>query len=522
MTETSVPLGFWAVAREHPERAAVVEGGGTTTYAELSATSEAMARGLWALGLRRGDGLAVVVANRSAFFACHLAAMSAGFYLIPVNTHLAPREVAEILGDCDAAALVVDADLAALCTSAVSSDGVGPEHRFADPGADGFRPIDELVELGLSSPPLPSGLSAGTTMMYTSGTTGHPKGVRRRLPEGGANDVYGAAAGVYCQGFGMTPGPGVHLVCGPLYHAGPSASATAALHAGHTLVLMERWDPETCLAMIEQHQVTSTQMVPTMFHRLLALPADVRGRHALTSLESVMHTGAPCPQSVKARLMEWLGPVVYETYGGTESVATIATPRRWLQKPGTVGRAIHGITLHILDDEGRELPRGQVGQIWVENANAPAAEYYKDPDKTRGMRRGSWVTLGDVGYVDDDGFLFLRDRAIDMIISGGVNIYPAEIEGVLLESPAVGDAAVIGIPDDEWGEAVLAIVEPAEGADADDATAEAILAHCATRLARFKVPRRVEFVSALPRLASGKLQKRVLRAPYWEGTERTI
>ena len=521
MTEESVPLGFWAVAHAHPERAAVVEDAGTTSFAELAASSEAMARGLWALGLRRGDGLAVVVANRTTFFACHLAAMSAGLYMIPINTHLAPSEVADILGDCDAAALVVDADLAELCAS-VRADGIGPDHCFADPSADGFTPLDELIELGRSSPPLPAGLGAGTTMMYTSGTTGHPKGVRRRLPEGDANDVYGSAAAVYCQGFGMTPGPGVHLVCGPLYHAGPSASATAALHAGHTLVLMPRWDPETCLAMIEQHQVTSTQMVPTMFHRLLALPDEVRQRYSLTSLESVMHTGAPCPMPVKAELMEWLGPVVYETYGGTESVATIATPRRWLQKPGTVGRAIHGITLHILDDEGHELPPGEVGQIWVENTNAPAAEYYKDPAKTRGMRRGSWVTLGDVGYVDDDGFLFLRDRAVDMIISGGVNVYPAEIESVLLQCPLVGDAAVIGIPDEEWGESVLAIVEPAEGVDADDLTAEAILAHCATRLARFKLPRRIDFVDALPRLASGKLQKRLLRAPYWKDEERTI
>ncbi len=522
MNEPQIPMGFWAVAGAHPERPAVVESGTTTTFAEMAATSDAMARGLWALGLRRGDGLAVVVPNRATFFACHLAAMSAGLYMIPINTHLAPSEVADILGDCDAAALVVDAALADLCAAAVAAGDVDPDHRFADPEAEGFRPLAALLELGRTAERLPAGLGAGTTMMYTSGTTGRPKGVRRRLPDGEANEVYGTAAGVYCQGFGMTPGPGVHLVCGPLYHAGPSASATAALHAGNTLVLMERWDPEICLSMIERHRVTSTQMVPTMFHRLLALPADVRGRYDLSSLESVMHTGAPCPQPVKAELMEWLGPVVYETYGGTESVATIATPRRWLEKPGTVGRAIHGITLHILDDDGRELPRGEVGQIWVENANAPAAEYYKDPDKTRGMRRGSWVTLGDVGYVDDDGYLFLRDRAVDMIISGGVNIYPAEIESVLLESPLVGDAAVIGIPDDEWGEAVLAIVEPAEGTAAGEATAEAILAHCATRLARFKLPRRIDFVAALPRLASGKLQKRLLRERYWEDTDRRI
>ncbi|MCU0310844.1 MAG: AMP-binding protein [Acidimicrobiales bacterium] len=515
-------MGFWSVARAHPDRAAVVAGGVTTTAGELAEAAESVARGLWALGLRRGDTLAIVVPNGVTFFCAHLAAMRAGLYLVPINTHLAGPEIAVIVGDCDAGALVVGADLAASCAAGADAAGIPLRHRFADPAAEGYRPLAELVALGAGAPPLPDGIAAGTTMMYTSGTTGRPKGVRRPLPTGEADDVYGSAAAVYCQGFGMTPGPGVHLVCGPLYHAGPSASATAALHAGHTVVVMDRWEPEACLDAVDRFGVTSTQMVPTMFHRLLALPPEVKDRYSLATLESVMHTGAPCPTPVKARLMEWLGPVVYETYGGTESVATIATPRRWLQKPGTVGRAIHGITLHILDDDGNELPAGEVGQIWVENANAPAAEYYKDPDKTSTMRRGGWVTLGDVGYVDDDGFLFLRDRAVDMIISGGVNIYPAEVESALLQSPLVGDAAVIGVPDDEWGEAVLAIVEPAPGVAPDDGTAAAILADCSTRLARFKLPRRIDFVTTLPRLPSGKLQKRVLRAPYWEGVDRSI
>jgi long-chain acyl-CoA synthetase len=222
------------------------------------------------------------------------------------------------------------------------------------------------------------------------------------------------------------------------------------------------------------------------------------------------------------RFMEWFGPVVYETYGGTESVATIATPRRWLQKPGTVGRPIHGVTLHIVDENGHELSAGEVGTIYVENASQPHAEYFKDPEKTAGMRLGNWVTLGDMGLVDDDGFLFLRDRAVDMVISGGVNIYPAEIESVLLESDLVGDVAVIGVPDEEWGESVLAIVEPAEGVAPNEATVECLLAHCEGRLARFKMPRRVEFVTSLPRLPSGKVQKRVLRDARWHDAGREI
>jgi len=516
-------FGFWAVADEAPTRAAVVGPGDTTiSYAELRGVGQAMARGLWALGLRRGDGLAAVIPNRSTFFAAHLAAMEAGLYLVPVNTHLAEAEVTYVLGDCDARALVTDADLAPLTRAAVATSLIDPRACFADPHADGFRPLGDLLDLGHAAPPLPPGLGAGTTMMYTSGTTGRPKGVRRPLPEADANTVYGSAAAVYCQGFGMPTGRGVHLVCGPLYHAGPSASAVAALHAGNTIVLMDRWEPEACLAMIERHRVTSTQMVPTMFHRLLALPAPVREKYDLSSLVSVMHTGAPCPMPVKTKLMQWLGPVVYETYGGTESVATIATPRRWLERPGTVGRAIHGITLHIVGDDGQECRPGEPGTIYVENANAPSVEYFKDPEKTRGMRRGSWVTLGDIGHLDEDGFLFLRDRAVDMIISGGINIYPAEVESALLESELVADVAVIGGPDDEWGEQVVAIIELAPGVPGDAATVATLLEHCAKQLARFKLPRRIDFVPDLPRLPSGKVQKRVLRAPYWEGTDRSI
>jgi long-chain acyl-CoA synthetase len=269
--------------------------------------------------------------------------------------------------------------------------------------------------------------------------------------------VFGGSAAVYCQGFGMPIGPHAHLVCGPLYHAGPSASATAAIHAGNTLVLMRRWTPEGFLERVERHRVASTQMVPTMFHRLLALPEQDRARYDVSSVRSVMHTGAPCPMHVKQRFMDWFGPVVYETYGGTESVATIATPRRWLQKPGTVGKPIRGVTVHILDDDGNECPPGTSGAIYIESHAGARAEYFKDPEKTASMRRGDLVTLGDVGYLDEDGYLFLNDRKVDMVISGGVNIYPAEIESVLLQSPLVADVAVIGVPDEEWGEQVMAV-----------------------------------------------------------------
>lgn len=515
--------GFWAVADAAPGRTAIIDAvGSRTTFGALRDDARAMAARLRQLGLERGDVLAVVLPNVPQFFVAYLAAMESGLYFTPVNSHLASPEVSHVLADCEAGAVLVHADLTDACAGGVAAAGVHPARRFATPVGSGYRPLAELLAEGAAHPQVPDGLGTGAVMMYTSGTTGAPKGVRRPLPEGRPDDVLGSAAAVYCSGFGVPLGGGMHLVCGPLYHAGPSSSATSALHVGNTLVLMDRWTPEECLELIERHRVTSTQMVPTMFHRLLALDDDVKHSFDVSSVQSVMHTGAPCPTHVKQPFMDWFGPVVYETYGGTESVATIATPRRWLQKPGTVGKPIHGVTLHIVGDDGQELPPGEVGAIYIENRNGARAEYYKDPENTASMRMGDWVTLGDVGYVDDDGCLFLRDRTVDMIISGGVNIYPAEIESVLLACDLVLDVAVIGVPDEEWGERVLAIVQPRDGIEPSDETERALLEHCEGRLARFKLPRQIEFVDELPRLPNGKVQKRVLREPYWDAAGRAI
>jgi long-chain acyl-CoA synthetase len=310
-------------------------------------------------------------------------------------------------------------------------------------------------------------------------------------------------------------------VCGPLYHAGPFVGALNSLQVGGTVVLMDKWTPEACLELIERHRIESTQMVPTMFHRLLNLPDEVRARADVSSIRSVFHTGAPCPVAVKQRMMDWWGPVVYETYGGTESAATIARPERWLERPGTVGRAIKGVTLHILDAEGDELPVGEVGEIWIDSTISQS-EYYKDAAKSSSIRRGRMLTLGDVGYVDADGYLFLRDRKIDMIISGGANIYPAEVEAALLADDRIADATVIGVPDDEWGEQVRAIVELRAGVPADGSTAGSIIAGCRERIAHYKCPRAVDFVDALPRLPNGKVEKRRLRDPFWVGRENAI
>jgi long-chain acyl-CoA synthetase len=305
-----------------------------------------------------------------------------------------------------------------------------------------------------------------------------------------------------------------------MYHLAALAYAWFSLHLDHRVVLLDRWSPEAALAAIERQRVTTTHMVPTQFHRLLQLPREVRERFDHSSLRNVLHAAAPCPVETKRRMLEWWGPVIYEYYGASEGGGTLVKPDEWLRKPGTVGRAWQGAEIRILDDAGRPCPPGEAGTVYLKLL-APF-EYGGDPKKTRESRVGDFFTVGDVGHLDADGYLFLCDRKIDMIISGGVNVYPAEVEAALLSHPAVGDAAVFGIPDDDWGEQVKAVVEPAAGAAPGPALERALIEHCRERLAGFKCPRSVDFVDALPRDPSGKLYKRKLRDPWWQGRERAI
>ena len=461
----------------------------------------------------------MVLPNDRSFVETWLAAVESGLYITPVNFHLAPPEIAYVLADSGSRAVFVHEALADVCAPAIDAAGIPVDRCFSFGTVAGCTPVEELVTGGpepLAEP------SPGALMMYTSGTTGRPKGVKRPLAEGDPAAIAAEQATIAARGFDIPVGRGTSLVCGPLYHAGPFLQLNTGLNVGHTVVLLPRFDAERCLALIEEHGVTDTQMVPTMFHRLLALPDDVRARYDLSSLVSVLHSGAPCPVDTKQRMMDWLGPVIYETYGGTEAAATIAKPKRWLDKPGTVGKPIHGVRVRILDDDGNDVPAGTPGIVHIESERQPPAEYLNDPEKTKSTFQRGGVSLGDVGYLDEDGFLFLCDRKIDMVISGGVNIYPAEVEAALLTHPAVGDAIVIGAPDAEWGERVHAVVEPAAGAVAGDELAAELIAHCQSRIARFKCPRTVEFVDELPRLPNGKVEKRRLRDVLWATQDQKI
>jgi long-chain acyl-CoA synthetase len=313
----------------------------------------------------------------------------------------------------------------------------------------------------------------------------------------------------------------VHLTGSPLYHTAVLMFTASSLHMGHAVVLMDKWTPESCLDVIEKHKVTTSHMVPTQFHRLLALPDEVKRRYDVSSLRHMVHAAAPCPVDVKRRMIDWWGPTIYEYYAASEGGGTLVTPEEWLKYPGTVGRAWASSEVRILDDEGKPMAQGQTGTVYMSLAQADF-EYHKDKAKTDANRRDGFFTVGDVGYLNQEGYLFLCDRKIDMIISGGANIYPAEIESELLSHPKVADAAVFGIPNEDWGEEVKAVIEPAPGVAAGPALADEILAFCAGRLAKYKQPKSIDFIEVMPRDPNGKLYKRKLRDPYWQGRERAI
>ena len=513
-------LGFWRLAAADPDRIALVTPDGAEhTAGELLAAANQLSHGLRALGLERGDTVACVLPNGLAFIELYLAALQIGLYFTPINHHLVGPEIAYIVNDSDAAVFVGDARFASEITRAMSEIRLPADRCFAVGGIEGLRSWEELADDHPTT--APAERSAGAPMHYTSGTTGRPKGVKRALVDIDPDDMGALYSGF--QGlFGVQPfDDHVHLTGSPLYHTAVLMWTANSMHMGHKVVLMDRWSPEGMLELIERHRVTTSHMVPTQFHRLLALPEEVRARYDCSSVRCMVHAAAPCPPDVKRRMIDWWGDAVMEYYAATEGGGTIITAQEWLAKPGSVGRAWAGSEIRILDDDGNEVPPGVEGTVYMSLAQANF-EYKGDERKTAESRRDGFFTVGDWGLLDEDGYLFLKDRKSDMIISGGVNIYPAEIEGELLAFPKIADVAVFGIPHEDWGEEIKAVVQPAEGVAPDDALRAEILAWCEDRLARFKRPKSIDFIDEMPRDPNGKLYKRKLRDPYWAGRDARI
>ncbi|HWH31419.1 MAG TPA: acyl-CoA synthetase [Egibacteraceae bacterium] len=522
MDEDEEIYGFWMRAAAEPGRRLLVEPDGTEHHAgELAAASNRLVHGLRDLGLARGDVVAVYLPNCAEVVELLMATQQGGWYLVPINHHLKPAEAAYIVGDSGAKAFVTHARYADVALEVAALIDLPPQARFAVGAVDGFRPYTELRDPYPAD--APEDRAAGLLMTYTSGTSGRPKGVKRPLPEFDP-DLQGEVQQIANTLFGLGDAGGVHLVTGPMYHTAVIGLAMSALHAGNAVVLMDDWEPEQTLRLIERYRVSTTHMVPTMFNRLLKLPAAVRERYDLSSLTQVTHGAAPCPVPVKHEMIRWFGPVISEYYAATEGGGTLVSSLEWLERPGTVGRPWQVSRIKITDDDGRELPPGEVGTIWIGMmvGGIENFEYHGDAGKTSlTFDADGNFTVGDVGYLDDDGYLYICDRKIDMIISGGVNIYPAEVESVLAGHPAVLDVAVFGVPDEDWGEQVKAAVELADGFTPSGELEQDLIAYAREHIAHLKCPRSIDF-GPLPRDPNGKVFKRVLADPYWQGRDRRV
>lgn len=499
-------------ARQTPHTPAVVMvgSGETLSYGALEAASNQVAHLLRGLGLGGGDTVALLMDNSPAYFALTWGAQRAGLYFVCISTKLTAGEVAYILSDCAAKVLFVSPTLADVAPPPGQVDGL---RQFAVGGDVAGLERYEAAVAGQPQTPI-ADETAGSDMLYSSGTTGRPKGVKLPLsgqPIDAPNPLLMLTKALY----GLGP-DSRYLSPAPLYHAAPLRWCMAVHRLGGTTYIMERFEPEAYLQAVQDHEITASQLVPTMFVRMLKLPEAVRARYTVASLKMAVHAAAPCPVPIKEQMMAWWGPVIHEYYAGTEGNGFCAIgPQEWLQKKGSVGRAVLG-TIRIVGEDGQEVPIGQEGTIFFEGG--PEFSYHNAPDKTADSRNAKgWSTLGDVGYIDADGYLFLTDRKAFMIITGGVNVYPQEIENLLVTHPKVADVAVFGVPDPDFGEAVKAVVQPLDMADAGEALAEDLMALCREQLSPVKRPKSIDFRAELPRHATGKLYKRLLRDEYWAG-----
>ncbi|GAB5487842.1 MAG: AMP-binding protein [Parasphingorhabdus sp.] len=499
----------------------MAESGETVTYGELDERSNRIAHLLREQGLKRLDHYAVFMENHVRYLECCSAGERSGLYYTCINSYLTAEELAYIINNSQSQVVFTSEKKREIALAAIK-DCPNVKLVVIVDGAGGEGNIVNLDEAVASFPATPIADEwVGASMLYSSGTTGQPKGILRPLPEEPAGfklPVFHFLGALWQYREDM-----IYLSPAPLYHSAPNAAVGMTIAMGGTAVIMERFDPESYLALIEQYKITHTQLVPTMFSRMLKLPEDVRNKYDLSSLEFTVHAAAPCPVQVKEQMIDWWGPIVSEYYGATEALGfTYCSSEDWLTHKGTVGKVVVGV-LHILDDDMNECPTGEVGTLWFETANP--FEYFNDPEKTAEVRSEDQTmsTVGDMGYVDEDGFVYLTDRKTFMIISGGVNIYPQECENLLIEHTKVSDAAVFGVPNVDLGEEVKAVVQMMPDQPADDAMAEELIAHCREHLASMKCPKSIDFIDEMPRLPTGKLYKTGLRDKYWgEGKSRIV
>jgi long-chain acyl-CoA synthetase len=529
-----------ALAAQHGDGDALIDAAGATSWIDLDDRVNRLVNGLRDRGLTAGDTVAIIAGNRREWFELALACSHGGWTYVPVNWHWVADELAYVFEDAAPKAVFVDARFL---------DQVG--RALADPRASAVQLVVGLAEDGSVRDPLatdvfssvasdgrfvsyetvvadgagaePADQRMGGPMFYTSGTTGRPKGVRGALS--GSTTMGPEIMQLIAAGFGrMLPIPGRTLLCGPVYHSAQWAFSFLPMIAGSSVVMQHRYDSAEVLALIDRHGVTNVHLVPTQMKRLLDVPDDVKAAYDGSSLVTVWHGAAPCPPAVKRGLIDWWGPKIAEYYGSTEgSVISTITSEEWLAKGGSVGKPLDNFEVIVVGDDQQPTPPGEPGTLYFRNRMGTDFTYHNDEAKTAAAHLEPGVfTTGDVGYLDADGYLWLSDRKIDMIISGGVNIYPAEIEGVLAAHPAVADVAVIGVPDDEFVENVKAIVEVNVGHTAGDALAAELITHCRSLLAGYKAPRSIDFIESMPRTATGKIQKRPLREPYWAGLTRRV
>jgi long-chain acyl-CoA synthetase len=501
-------------AQTHPHKPAYVMAstGEIVTYRQLHERSNRCAQLFFALGLRPGDGIAFCLENHPRWFEITWAAQRSGLYYTPISSRLLAPEVAYIVNDCGATVFLTSmyqSDVARSLTGRLPRvhthlmlDGTVPDYTSYE-AAVAHSPVESLpVEL------------EGQAMLYSSGTTGRPKGVKVPLP-GQSAGTPPPLVPIVTRLYAMTAET-IYLSPAPLYHAAPLGFCMSVHRLGGTTIIMDRFDALEALRLIEQYRVTHSQWVPTMFVRMLRLADAVRRQHDLSSLQVAVHAAAPCPIPIKEQMLAWWGPILHEYYAGTEGIGmTAITPEEWLAHKGSVGRAVLG-DIHVVDEAGKEVPSGAAGTIYF--AGGRRFVYHNDPAKTASAYNAyGWSTLGDIGYLDQDGYLYLTDRKADMIIAGGVNIYPQEVENLLITHPQVADVAVFGVPNADLGEEVKAVVQPVEMAAAGPALAQELLIFCQQHLARFKCPRSIDFEAELPRHPTGKLYKRLLKERYWVG-----